>query len=433
MAGVCRTLVNNMSATKKHANLAAALTELIGPANTTVEDLPEIDGCRPAVLVMPSSHDEVKDSLKICADYDASVAPAGRLTWLDCGNPIERADVIISSRRMDCIIDYSPADLTATVQAGVSICRLNQLAGESRQWLPVDAPGTSDDTLGALAACGVSGPLRYGFGTIRDYALGLKLAHANGGESKSGGRVVKNVAGYDMTKLYVGSYGTLAIITELTLKLRPMADGQATLAIISRARDSLFELGTQIVQSELRPASVYIIEGDFPDVAPGSALLVRFIETREAVDYQIDRVIGLMDGRFEFELLSDERAAAAWLAVANFDRSEQVAVRWSVPPSNTRSVFESINQARSRTADLALGIIRGCLQCDSGVANTIALLRERAAAAGGHLFIEKAPASVRRDADAFGDPGAARRLMIAVKEKLDPLRALNPGKFIRGI
>lgn len=140
------------------------------------------------------------------------------------------------------VIDYSPADLTATVEAGLLLTDFNEVTKKERQWLPLDPPGFKSASLGAVAACNSSGALRLGFGTPRDYVIGLKLAHIDGTESKSGGRVVKNVAGYDLNKLYVGSYGTLAVMTELTFKLRPLAERSSTLMITSRYRGPLFLL-----------------------------------------------------------------------------------------------------------------------------------------------------------------------------------------------
>jgi glycolate oxidase FAD binding subunit len=158
--------------------------------------------------------------MRVCSEANAGVVP-GRMTWLDWGNPLRRVDVVLSLDRMQRIIDYSPPDLTATVEAGVTLADFNEVTVRERQWLPLDPPGLRQASLGAIASHNSSGALRLGYGTPRDYVIGLKLVHADGTESKSGGKVVKNVAGYDMNKLYVGSYGTLAIITELTFKLRP--------------------------------------------------------------------------------------------------------------------------------------------------------------------------------------------------------------------
>src|SRR4029453_16961482 len=242
----------------RNADLVRSIELIVGSDHITEEPAFQIDGWRPKLICRPESAGEVAECLKVCSEEGAAVVPAGRMTWLASGNPLERADVVISLERMSRIIQFSPPDLTVAVQAGLTLNELNAVAMRERQWLPFDPPGMESASLGAIAACNSSGALRLGFGTPRDYVIGLKLAHADGSESKSGGQVVKNVAGYDMNKLYVGSYGTLAIITELTFKLRPLAERISTMMISSKSRGQLFELARRVLASELQPASVVL-------------------------------------------------------------------------------------------------------------------------------------------------------------------------------
>jgi glycolate oxidase FAD binding subunit len=299
-----------------------------------------------------------------------------------------------------------------------------------RQWLPLDPPGAELSSMGAIAACASSGPLRLGFGTPRDYVIGLSLAHADGTRSKCGGKVVKNVAGYDMNKLYVGSFGTLAVITELIVKLKPLYESSATAVI--RARD-LLELARRIKHSELRPSSLNLVGGQL--IGP-TRLLVRFVEKRAAVNYQLDRLKELaVDGQIERLEAAPEQLA--WAEVANLDRLAENALRMSVRPSAAGQLYLKLSAELADSAiaaDLGVGIIRIAFDADLGrAAHLIASLRSEASALGGALFVERAPPEVKARVDAWGQVGPTERLMREIKDKFDPKRILNPGRFACGI
>src|SRR5262245_25601259 len=289
----------------KQAEVAKALGELLGSENLSEDMIPKLDPL-PSFIARPGSADEVAACLKVCSELDAAVVPAGQMTWLDCGNPLKHTDVVLSLERMNRVIDYSPPDLTATVEAGLTLSGFNAVTMPQRQWLPLDPPASATSSLGAIAACNSSGPLRLGFGTPRDYVIGLKLAHADGTQSKSGGRVVKNVAGYDMNKLYVGSYGTLAIITELTVKLRPLAERDSTILISSKNLALLFQLANRVLASELQPASIVLSKR--LQALPNDSLMIRFIDSEASVTNQMNWVMREVDESGEATVLSDGEA-----------------------------------------------------------------------------------------------------------------------------
>ena len=293
--------------------LARSIASIVGADHVSEGPAVKIDGLRPGLLVRPATSDEVAACMRVCSQARAAVVPAGRMTWLECGNPLRRADVVVSLDRMNRIVDYSPPDLTAVVEAGLTLGEFNAAARRRRQWLPLDPPGFNCASLGAITACNSSGALRLGFGTPRDYVIGLKLVHADGAQSKAGGKVVKNVAGYDMNKLYTGSYGALAIITELTFKLRPLPDRSSTVLITSKYRGPLFQLAKRVLASELQPASVVLtrrlgrsVASSFPD----DALLIRFIDSDAAVEHQVDWVIKAIDQTYTATVLSENEADA---------------------------------------------------------------------------------------------------------------------------
>lgn len=419
-------------------DLARSIEAIVGADHITEQPSFLIDGLRPTLIARPGSIEEVAACLKVCSKAGAAVVPAGRMTWLECGNPLERAEVVMSLDRMRRIVQYSPPDLTATLEAGLTLNEFSAVSLRERQWLPLDPPGFESASLGAIAACNSSGALRLGFGTPRDYVIGLKLAHADGTASKSGGQVVKNVAGYDMNKLYVGSYGTLAIITELTFKLRPLAERISTVMITSKSRASLLDLARRVLTSELQPASVVLIRRLSATLAsslPDDALLIRFIDSEAAVEHQVDWVMRAVDDTHVGTVLNADEADAVWAKVA--DLGEQpVTLRFSVPLSAVPAEFEKALSHLEcvATADIGAGIIRIAFDADERAAvDVIKRLRSSAIAASGSLVIERAPIEVRREADAWGDVGSTAGLMRTIKARFDPQSLLNPGKFVSGI
>jgi len=416
-------------------SLASSITSIVGSAHVTENSELKIDGLSPGLIVRPGSAEEVSACMRVCSESDAAVVPAGRMTWLECGNPVSRVDVLLSLERMQRIIEYSPPDLTATVEAGAILSAFNAVAARERQWLPLDPPGFKEASLGAIAACNSSGALRLGFGTPRDYVIGLRLVHADGIESKSGGKVVKNVAGYDLNKLYTGSFGTLAIITELTFKLRPLPDRSSTIVLTSQDRPALLQFAKLMLASGLLPASVVLTRRLFkpsPPLMADDVMLVRFTDSEAAVEHQVAWVMQAIDENYHAITLNDEQAGEAWSDVADFN-TRNIRVRLSVPLSDVQAVFEKtlLDHMNSvAAADIGAGIIRLSFADDGPVVDQIARLRASAAEVNGTVMIEKAPTGVRQAADAWGNVGSTADIMRSVKAKFDPQSLLNPGKFV---
>lgn len=416
---------------------AASLAEVVGRDNLTENPALTIDALTPALIVSPTSVAAVAACLARCAEFDAAVIPAGKMTWLDGGNPLRRADVILSLQHLNRVLDYSPADLTITVEAGITLETLNAITQTERQWLPLDPPGSRESTAGAVAACASSGALRFGFGTPRDYVIGLRLAHIDGTESRCGGRVVKNVAGYDLNKLYVGSFGTLAVITELNFKLRPLPERFATMQIFAKNPSRLADVAKAVLNTAaLQPASIFlinrIVEGENED-----ALLVRFCDSEKVVDNQIAMVKQFLDEELYANILSDEAAADLWQQVAELDIRTYCAVRISVPIASAVGVYDKLlrmSEVKLAAVDVGVGIIRlGFEGSNQQSVELIKQMRVEAACLGGTLFVERAPALIREQADAWNDVGNLATLMKGMKRNFDPQSLLNPGRFVAGI
>ncbi len=420
---------------KDHTSLGKSLESIVGDyliENSTLK----IDALIPSFIIKPASTEEVCQCLRVCAEFQATVVPAGAMTWLECGNPLRSADVVLSLERMNRVIEYSPPDLVAIVEAGLSLHEFQALTKREGQWLPLDSAGSNDSTLGALAATAASGALRLAFGTPRDYVIGLRLAHIDGTESKSGGRVAKNVAGYDLNKLYVGSYGTLAVITEVNLKLRPLPERQATMLITAKKSARLLDLAKRVFASEAQPASIFLTSRRSV-VSSEDALLIRFIESQAAVEYQLNEVTRMLDEDFRAVTLSDNDAETVWQQAVNDDELADIAVRLSLPLSLVTDFFQKLLEMREvgfASADIGVGVIRLAFEAEgSRAVELIKAMRVEAASVGGTLFVERAPSPVREEADAWGEVGNLGVLMKGLKRNFDPQSLLNAGRFVAGI
>ena len=226
------------------------------------------------------------------------------MTWLKSAETA--ANLIVSTSRLNEIIEHEPADLIAIAEAGVKLTDFNAKLEENGQWLPLDPPDDGRATLGGVVATGLGGPQQFGYGRPRGSVIGMKVVLADGNGIKAGGRVVKNVAGYDLCKLFTGSFGTLGIITELNFKLRPRPEREATIMLRGEVADLLSSART-ILDARLFPVAAEIVDSSPRE----SVLLIRFAGNHKGVSYQIEQALSKLKGA---EVIDDD--AKLWRDVA---------------------------------------------------------------------------------------------------------------------
>ena len=198
-------------------------------------------------------------------------------------------------RALNRIVDFVPEDMTVTVEAGLTLGFLQTELARRGQWLPIDPPHPAQLSIGALVASNASGPRRYGFGTVRDWLIGIKVALGDGRIIKSGGRVVKNVAGYDLAKLFIGSRGSLGVIVEASFKLRPLPESERLLQINCESSANAIKLIDAVVESDLTPV-VFDLHRISPSASrPSAVLVLGFAGSREEVEWQVEQagVLGI--------------------------------------------------------------------------------------------------------------------------------------------
>jgi glycolate oxidase FAD binding subunit len=382
--------------------------------------------------------------LALAHDEKLVVVPRGAGSALALGVPPERVDVVLDLSGLDAIVEHNPDDLTVTVQAGVTAGALAARLAAHRQTLPLDPPGWAGRTLGGIAAAAASGPLRIRYGTMRDLLLGVRFIQADGVITWGGAKVVKSVTGYDVPKLLVGSLGTLAVLGELTLRLHPLPELEATCLVSLRSIEAAHEMTAGIVDSALQPSRLELLDARALTAcglpAADAGLAITFGSAEPAVRaQQADLATRATRSRARVETMGP----GFW---RTYDRmlaeTGSTLLRVAVPPSRLVSALIEARAALGAVASLTatacapLGVLR--LATDKGepasLGQAVERLRAFVAPDDGCVVIERGPTALRAVVDPWGPvPAAALALMRSLKEELDPGRTLNPGRFVGGL
>ncbi len=400
-----------------------------------------VDGILPQLRCAPADAEQVAAALRLCSEHRAAVIPWGGGTAMHWGNVPRRAEVALSLERLIGLVEHDDANLTATVQAGVTIAAFQDLLARRNQFLAVDVPRPQRATIGGAVAANTNGPRRMLHGSVRDLVIGMKVVLADGERIKAGGKVVKNVAGYDMCKLFVGSFGTLGIITEVTFKMapRPETDGtvvaRGSLAQASQLVDALFA-------SVLTPSAISVIHGEVAAAAglPGEAVSVAV--WAEGFEEAVARHIGDVKLMAEQAGMTAEKLDAAahthlWQVVRDFgaDGTAPAVLRVTVPPAAVTEIIAAVQDSAdggpSRyVADAGTGTIWFTCRDASSAPGWFSRLAAAAAKRQGHVVLAAAPPEVKRTLDVWGPPPPTLGLMKELKRQFDPQGLLNPGRFV---
>jgi glycolate oxidase FAD binding subunit len=411
-----------------------------------------IDEFGPLPAVRPQSAAEVSDLVRRAAADNQAVYPLGGQTMLGYGLPPAKAGVAVDVRDLARVIDYPARDMTITVQAGIPLARLQEILQAENQRLPIDVPRADRATLGGALATNTSGPRRYACGTFRDYVIGISVVNDEGHEVKAGGRVVKNVAGYDLCKLYVGSLGTLGVISQVTLKLRPRPEEQALVALGCDAA-GLEPLLEQLHRSRTRPVCLDLLNpaaarsishqsGVGLPEAPW-VVLVGFEDNREAVVWQVQQLIKELPAgrRAGLDTRAGSAAEPLWRGLVEFPAQDDARLTFqaNVRPGATAQLCQlaaGFPEGLLLQAHAGNGIVLGHAGGDLTVDRAqemLKALQEAAAAAQGAVVVRRCPPAWKATLPVWGRPRGDWWLMRALKDQLDPRRLFNPGRFVDAI
>jgi glycolate oxidase FAD binding subunit len=398
----------------------------------------------------PESVPELGDLVRHTASEGQAVYPIGGQTTLDLGWPPTRKGIAIDLRGLARVIDYPARDMTITVEAGITLTQLQEVLKGENQRLPVDVPRATEATLGGVLATNPSGPRRYGFGTLRDYVIGIRVINNEGQEIKAGGRVVKNVAGYDLCKLYVGSLGTLGVITQVTLKLRPLPDEEAVV-LVPCSPEQMPALLDRLHGSRTRPVCLDLLSAGaaallnlrfgvgFPQ-APW-VLVIGFEDNRTAVGWQVQQVVTELSASSGLEVRAGATAGPVWQALTEFPAIDGPRLTWKANLLPSAAAAFCL-RAAARPEQLSLlahagsGIVIGHAADDLTLDDARIMLKsllDEAAASQGNMIVPRCPPTWKASLPIWGSPRGDAWLMRAVKQALDPRGLFNPGRFVDGI
>jgi glycolate oxidase FAD binding subunit len=391
-----------------------------------------VDGDLPSCVIYPQNQTQLSASVKLIRSKRWRVLICGNGSKLNWGGLPKHVDVVISTARLNQLIEHAAGDLTITVEAGMKFSQLQALVATKNQFLPIDPTAADTATIGGIIATGDNGSLRQRYGSLRDHVLGVTIVRSDGEIAKAGGRVVKNVAGYDLMKLFTGSYGTLGIIAQVTLRLYPIQEASATVLLVGNA-DAVASAAKILKGSALTPTQADLISTQLVanlGLGTGLGLIVRFQSIAESVAEQSKRLLEVGEKLGLQSTSYSEDEAKLWERLQQQMQPQQTnaEITCKIGVSPTKAV-EILSQVEVGLIHLGSGL--GILHLENS--SIIASTRSRCEQNGGFLTILTAPMEVKQKFDVWGYKGNALEIMQRIKQQFDPENILNPGKFVGGI
>ncbi|HEX9222968.1 MAG TPA: FAD-binding oxidoreductase [Candidatus Acidoferrales bacterium] len=410
------------------------IAAIVGAANIrSATQADQVDGVLPGIVVEPGTQEELGKVLACAGRAGLAVIPRGGGTKIGWGNPPRRADLVLSTARLNGILEHAWADMTATVQAGCKVAQFQRTLAEHGQRLALDALWPERATIGGILATNDSGALRARFGSLRDLIIGVTLALADGTLARSGGKVVKNVAGYDLPKLAAGSLGTLGVITEAVFRLHPLAHEARSLTFTASSLKMLSSLADRIRDSRLAYSCLQLRAESNSE----PSLDVAFEGTRAGLDAQEKQLRQLA------AKAAPKDSANCWNAREALwnEGDAKVVATFSVLPTQIAEFCAALGSAGTaqkltwKVVAQAIGVGQLSLGASSEDALVAALesLRANAEALGGTVVALRCSHPLKSRFNIWGAPSDSVALMRQVKAQLDPGQVLNPGRFVGGI
>jgi glycolate oxidase FAD binding subunit len=352
----------------------------------------------------PATAEDIAKRLREAADAGLAVVPVGGGRASAMGDAPERCDIALHTTRLDRVLEHSQADMVVSVEAGITLEALQAQLGKAGQFLPLDPFNSPGHTIGGLLASGWSGPLRLRFGTPRDFLIGIRVALPDGRLASAGGRVVKNVSGYDMMKLHVGALGSLGVIVAASFKVFPTPLHDVTLEATHRSWADALDASDHALALPLPPAALELFST--------GRVIARFLGSRDAVE------------RMVAELAWARAEQSVWTGHSR--RAPETWARIAVPRHKLRATLLDLPEGADWWASPGVGVVHWSVT-DGGKVREV---RAAAESAGGSLVLMAAPVGLRAEVGAWGTAPATLELMQRLKNAFDPHRVINPGRFV---
>ncbi|MBE9036461.1 FAD-binding oxidoreductase [aff. Roholtiella sp. LEGE 12411] len=387
----------------------------------------------PGCIVYPRTQEQLAAVIATAHGNNWRVLPCGSGSKLSWGGLAKNIDVVVSTERINGLIEHAVGDLTITVEAGMKFSHLQAILADARQFLALDPTTPELATIGGIVATADTGSWRQRYGSVRDQLLGITFVRADGQIAKAGGRVVKNVAGYDLMRLFTGSYGTLGIISQVTFRVYPLQEASGTVVLtgmgeaVSQAADILRGSALTPTQADLLSTKLVSSLG----LGKGLGLIARFQSISESVKEQSNRLLAVgeklgLDGA----IYADGDEATLWQRLRecmhSFPTKSVITCKMGVLPT---AAVEVLTQVELGMIHIGSGL--GILQLDSQ--SQVLEVRDRIQANSGFLTILEAPVTVKQQVDVWGYTANALPLMRRIKQQFDSKNILSPGRFVGGI
>ena len=423
-----------MAAGAPTAAMVERLAAQTAGAARAAEDGDAVDGVRPRIVAEPTNGDALAATLAWAASEQLQVRVVGGRTKLQWGAPEGEVDLQLSTAGLREVVEHRHGDLTATVEAGATPAAVNARLAAHGQRLPWDAPWPERATIGGVVATNDSGPRRHGHGGPRDSIIGVTMARIDGRLAKAGGIVVKNVAGYDLSRLLTGSFGCLGVILTATFKLAPAPPASRTVEFRFDSLEAAAPVAGRLAGSALAPVSLEV-------AAPRPRLLVRFESVEESAAQQADAACALVGDEGGAVVHGGRDEQATWRGHLAHWSSGDTLVKLSTVPAELfptlvwlRDRAEATRVGLAVAGRAALGVVD--LRLDGPLDAQVRLveeLRERLPAGRGSAVIRRGDAALRRSIDPWGPIGEGRGVMQAIKRRFDPDGLLNTGRGPGGV
>jgi len=396
-----------------------------------------VDGLLPSTAMRPDDAADAARDLSACDQVPAAVVVWGGGTQMRLGAPPRRYEVAFSTDGMTRLLEYEPADLTCRVEAGMRLSDLQATLRAQGQRLPLDPPRPERATVGGMVAANTNGLTRGRYGTVRDWVIGIAVAYPSGKVARAGGKVVKNVAGYDLMKLHIGALGTLGVVAEVNFKVQARPEAEATLLAHFEAPGPALEVGLKLARQYLAPAAAIVLDRDSLRECGLTAdwrwtLALKLDGYAREVDAARDLAIRFIrEGGGTVDEL--EIPPAFWDAARDWSAPEDdgVVLRAIVPVTSSQLLMAAVPPDARVLAQPGAGVVDVRVPLPTAI-ETLARLRS-VVGAEGQVVVAAAPASVKQTVDVWGPPPPGFPIMRALKQALDPNGILNPGRFVGGI
>jgi glycolate oxidase FAD binding subunit len=397
-----------------------------------VSDRDAILGVRPRAAYAPATLDEAAEVMASSARDRLRLGFVGGGTALGLGAAPAGLDAVVRTERLARIVEHAPADQVVIAEAGVTLAQLQTALAAHGQRLALDAPHPERATIGGLVATGGFGPLRARYGAIRDLIIGVTLIRADGDIARGGGKVVKNVAGFDLPKVACGSLGTLGLVATATFRLHPLPETAQTVRLPGLRPDQVLAAMASARAAQLEPTCAVAITA-----APDRFDLgVRFEGFGRGVAHQVSRFVEIAGATgASAESLDDDAAAAFWRRHDAVRAAAPLRIRVAALPTQFPAVAARLAGLGELAwyATLGVGFAGGAISDVATAATAMTAARAALVAEGGSLVVEEAPAELRARIDPWGPPPPGFAIMQRLKQRFDPEARLNPGRFVGGL